>query len=517
MAEAKEGKGKISQQARQKLKHFVKELENFRGRHTELVSVYVPTGYNLDGIINHLQQEQGTASNIKSKTTRENVIAALERMIQHLKLVKRTPANGLVAFAGNVAEREGFQDYRVWSIEPPVPINVRLYRCDKEFILDPLTEMAQDKALYGLVVMDKRDATVAILKGKTIVPLVKEDSMVPGKMKAGGQCLSPMIIIKTKDKVKTIGETKVGEEIEAYDLSNQRIILTKVKNKWIVKKNKYIEINVEDCWQIICSEDHVFFRDEGKDKYKIIEVPAGELKVGDWLLTFDKNKKLYTVDIKEIKIIHKSIDMIDIETKQGNFFANGLLVHNSSVRFAQNRELAAKAFYKKIGEIMKDQFLTMGEELKGIIIGGPGPTKYEFAEGNFITNEVKKKIIGIKDLSYTDEFGLQELVERSEDLLANEEVAEEKKIMQKFFDTLGKTPAKASYGKDEVLKNLQLGAVGELLLSEALEDDVIDLYTAEAEKMNSTVYIISVETREGVQLKEIGKIAAILRYEIHQE
>lgn len=372
----KEGKGKISQQQRQRLKHFIKELENFRGRHTELVSVYVPQDYELSSIINSLKQEQGTASNIKSKVNRDNVIAALEKMIQHLKLVKRTPEHGLVAFAGNVAEREGFQDYRVWSMEPPVPIKIRLYRCDKEFILEPLTDMASDKTTYGLVVMDKRDATVAVLKGKTIIPLMKEDSMVPGKMKAGGQ---------------------------------------------------------------------------------------------------------------------------------------------SSARFAQNRELAAKAFYKKIGDMMKDQFLNMGDELKGIIVGGPGPTKYEFVDGNYITNEVKKKILGIKDLSYTEEFGLQELVEKSEDILANEEISEEKKIMQRFLDTLGKQPAKASYGKDEVMKNLQMGAVDVLLLSEALDDDVIELFSAEAEKVNSNIFIVSVETREGVQLKEIGKIAAILRYEVHIE
>jgi peptide chain release factor subunit 1 len=377
MAEAvKEGKGKISPQQRQKLKHFYKELINFKGHHTELVSVYVPAGYDLISVINHLQQEQGTATNIKSKGTRDNVIAALERMIQHLKQIGRTPANGLVAFAGNVAERDGQQDYRVWSLEPPTPINIRIYRCDKEFILDPIKEMAEDKATYGLVVMDKRDATIAILKGKTIIPLVKEDSMVPGKMRAGGQ---------------------------------------------------------------------------------------------------------------------------------------------SSVRFAQNRELAAKAFYKKIGDMMKDQFLNMGEELKGIIIGGPGPTKYEFADGQFITNEVKKKIIGIKDLSYTDEFGLQELVDKSEDILAEEEVGEEKKIMQKFFDTLGKQPLKAAYGKDEVMQCIKYGAVDILLLSEALDDAVIDEFTAEAEKMSSSVYIISTETREGIQLKEIGKIVAILRYEMHKE
>lgn len=366
---------KINMLQRQRLKHFIKELDPVRGRHTELVSVYVPAGYDMNAIINHLQQEQGTATNIKSKSNRDAVINALEKMIQHLKLVKRTPENGLAAFSGNVAKREGVQDYKVWSIEPPNPNNLRLYRCDKEFILEPLKEMSEDKSVYGLIVLDRREANIALLKGKSIIPLINEESMVPGKFKAGGQ---------------------------------------------------------------------------------------------------------------------------------------------SSVRFAQNRELAAKDFYKKIGDMAKDQFLQMSE-LKGILVGGPGPTKYEFVDGNFITTEVKKKIITIKDLSYTGDFGLQELVEKSDDVLANEDIAEEKKIMNKFFDTLGKTPAKAAYGKDDVMNKIKMGAVDTVLLSESLEDEVIDQFTEEAEKMSTNVFIVSVETREGVQLKEIGKIAAILRYELHGE
>ena len=72
------------------LKHFLKELAGYKGRHTEFVSVYVPAGYDLNAIINHLQIEQGTAGNIKSKQTRTNVQDALERMIQYLKGVART-------------------------------------------------------------------------------------------------------------------------------------------------------------------------------------------------------------------------------------------------------------------------------------------------------------------------------------------------------------------------------------------------------------------------------------------
>ena len=97
----------VSSKQRHILKKFIKDLASFKGRHTELVSVYIPQGYDMNKIINHLAQEQGTATNIKSTSTRKNVPDALERMIQHLRLYKKTPEHGLAAFAGNVAEREG--------------------------------------------------------------------------------------------------------------------------------------------------------------------------------------------------------------------------------------------------------------------------------------------------------------------------------------------------------------------------------------------------------------------------
>lgn len=356
-----------------KLKKFIKELEGIRGRHTELVSVYVPAGYEMTKITNHLAEEQGTATNIKSSSTRKNVIDALERMIQHLKVVGRTPPNGLAAFSGNVAEKEGQSDVMVWSIEPPVPMNQRLYRCDKAFVLEPLREMCEVKEVYGLVVMDRRDADIAYLKGKTIIPLVKTHSEVPGKFRAGGQ---------------------------------------------------------------------------------------------------------------------------------------------SAQRFARNRELAAKAHYKKVGEYMKEQFLG-NENLKGIIVGGPGPTKYDFVDGNYITDQVKRKIIAIKDLSYTGEFGFQELVDKSDDVLAKEEIAEEKKIMTAFFDLLAKSPGKVSYGEIHVMEHLKMGVVDTLLLSEELDEKKIEEFEEVAKKFNSTVNIISTETREGAQLRDLGKVAAILRYEVH--
>jgi len=243
------------------------------------------------------------------------------------------------------------------------------------------------------------------------------------------------------------------------------------------------------------------------------------------ILSNIKDKKLYNqleiiynypilpIKINKIEKINKKVKMIDISVKNKNFIANGIIVHNSAARFARIREGAAKDHYKKVAEYMKNQFLTL-KDLKGIIVGGPGPTKYDFIDGGYITTEVKNKIIAIKDLSYTEEFGLQELLDRSQDVLAKEEVAAEKEIMGKFFNLLSTKPGMVSYGLDEVKKNLEIGVVDTLLLSESLDDNTIDEMEKLAKTVGTTVKIISTETREGIQLREFGKIAAILRYEV---
>jgi len=360
----------ITSEQRFRLKKFIKELSQYRARHTELVSVYVPADYDLNKIIQHLQQEQSTATNIKSATTRKNVIDALERMIQHLRLYKKTPEHGLAVFSGNIASIEGKSDVQVWSIEPPLPLKTRIYRCDKYFVLEPLKEMLEERESYGLLVIDRREATIAVLKGKQIVPLVKLKSAVPGKFKAGGQ---------------------------------------------------------------------------------------------------------------------------------------------SAQRFARVREGAAKDFYKKVADYMKSQFKNM--ELKGIIIGGPGNTKKEFYEGDFLITELKNKVIGLKDITYTDEAGLQELITKSQDILANEEIMEEKKIMGEFFNLLAKKPGMVAYGLKEVREKLEQGFIDTLLLSESLPEETIEELEETAEKYSTRVVIISVETNEGVQLKDIGGAAAILRFD----
>ena len=84
----------------------------------------------------------------------------------------------------------------------------------------------------------------------------------------------------------------------------------------------------------------------------------------------------------------------------------------------------------------------------------------------------------------------------------------------KFFEMLSTQPGKVSYGEKEVMEQLKMGTVDVLLLSEALPDEKIEEFEKQAEALGTDVNIISTETREGVQLRDIGKVAALLRYEV---
>jgi peptide chain release factor subunit 1 len=107
--------------------------------------------------------------------------------VRYLKTLKKTPDNGLALFCGNVSQVEGQSDLQLWTIEPPQPLKIRLYRCDKEFVLEPLKEQLEVDEVFGLLVMDRKEATIGLLEGKRIEVLQKMTSGIPSKVRAGGQ------------------------------------------------------------------------------------------------------------------------------------------------------------------------------------------------------------------------------------------------------------------------------------------------------------------------------------------
>jgi len=171
-----------------KFQKLIKELESKEGRGTELISLYIPPGRQISDVMNALKQEYSQASNIKDRRTRHHVLDALTSCMQRLKLFKSVPENGLIIFCGYTStDVPGNERMEVHIIIPPEPINIYLYRCDSRFYLDPLKEILSEKDFYGLIVMDRNEATFAILKGRQLRILDTITSGVPGKHDAGGQ------------------------------------------------------------------------------------------------------------------------------------------------------------------------------------------------------------------------------------------------------------------------------------------------------------------------------------------
>jgi peptide chain release factor subunit 1 len=161
-------------------------------------------------------------------------------------------------------------------------------------------------------------------------------------------------------------------------------------------------------------------------------------------------------------------------------------------------------------------------------------------------------VLGIVNTSYTGDYGLQEAVERGEDIISEASITKERRILERFFDEFGKDSGLAVYGFKEVLGALKKGNLELLILSEEFDSVKADLecscgfktskvlnrdqldsqkcpecnsaleVTGEreltedmiklAEQMSTTVEIVSTSTGKGEQIRELGGIVGILRF-----
>ena len=409
-----------------RLKKTLMTLANKEGRGTELISLYVPPGKRISDAITNLRDEYGTASNIKSTTTRKNVMDAIVKVQQRLKLFKEPPENGLVIFCGAIPQNgAGSERIETYVIVPPEPIRVYLYRCDAKFHTEYLQEMLREKETYGILLIDSSGSTLATLQGRRLEIIRELTSGVPGKTRAGGQ---------------------------------------------------------------------------------------------------------------------------------------------SARRYERLREMRLQEYFTRVGVHANEIFLPI-ENLKGLILGGPGPTKYDFEKGEYLNYMLKNKIIDTVDTAYVEEQGVKEVVEKAPEVMRKVRYIEEKKVVQQFLYEVGHDTGKITYGEEDVRRTLEAGAVNILLLSEGLEttrvtikcsacnyqeqhtvknkaltefeqglagkpcpkchatsltiddkEDLIDDFAKLAEYTNTQVEVISTETEEGQMLKNsFGGVAAILRFKMHEQ
>jgi len=406
-----------------RLRKTLDTLAKKEGSHTELITIYVPPGKLISDAINLLREEYGTASNIKSNVTRKNVLDAIIKVQQRLKLFKDPGERGIVVFAGALPQEgggPGTERMETFVIVPPEPIKIFLYRCDSRFHTEYLQEMLREKETYGILLVDASDATIATLQGKRLDIVRQMYSGVTGKTRAGGQ---------------------------------------------------------------------------------------------------------------------------------------------SARRYERLRDMQLNEYFHRVGHHADEVFLPI-DTLKGIILAGPGPTKYDFQKGEYLNYQLKGKILDVVDTAYVEEQGVKEVVEKAPEIMRKVRYIEEKELMQKFLYEVGHDTGLITYGEAEVRHALQAGSVRLLLLSESLDisrvtvkcsacgyseqhtvknpdmqnfeaglvgkpcpkcsapsltvaekQDLVDDLADIAELSSTDVEMISTETEEGQMLRNaFGGIAAMLRF-----
>ncbi len=260
----------------------MKRLRAIRGTGTELVSIYVPTGFLMSDETSKLRQEHDQASNIKSKTTRLNVQDATDKIIQYLKLYKETPKNGLAVFAGNTSSVQAKPNIELFSVEPPHPIKANIYRCDSEFLLAPLEEMLEAKDAYVLLTMDGKDATIGLLRGTHVNIEKKLRSFAHGKMSKGGQ--SAMRFERLREESIEEYFKNIGDAINAvygkYSFKINGVVVGgpgPTKENFIRSKNMNYQIKVLGMFDI-GSTDETSGMDELLNKAKDLLVEQTAIK-----------------------------------------------------------------------------------------------------------------------------------------------------------------------------------------------------------------------------------------------
>jgi protein pelota len=165
-------------------------------------------------------------------------------------------------------------------------------------------------------------------------------------------------------------------------------------------------------------------------------------------------------------------------------------------------------------------------DVDAVVLAGPGFTKNDARK--YITDEfpdAAEMIVKTVDTSGVGDRGVHEVLKRGaiDDVQKETRIAEESRLIDDLMDGIAEG-AKVAYGIEEVAEAAEFGAVDRLLvLDSRLRDerqgrgdwdlDVNDVIET-VEQKGGEVTVFSNEFAPGQQLKNLGGIAALLRYRL---
>ncbi|MFB6117492.1 peptide chain release factor aRF-1 [Halosegnis sp.] len=179
-----------------RLKKEVEDIRDLEGQGTELVTLFIPPGDNIQSWVRRLSSEYSEASNIKSKRTRTNVQSALKKAKKLVQQYREVPENGLVIYTGQVDD----EFVSLVFDDLPHPISESNYICDDHFHTEPVEALVTPDEAYGLVVVTRDQGTIGMLVGDRIETIREIESLVMGKTRAGGQSAQRFKRLREKQK-----------------------------------------------------------------------------------------------------------------------------------------------------------------------------------------------------------------------------------------------------------------------------------------------------------------------------
>ncbi|KAL0231432.1 hypothetical protein GEMRC1_010836 [Eukaryota sp. GEM-RC1] len=171
-----------------RIKRLIKLLANARGAGTSMISLIIPhSADSISRVTKMLNDEIGTASNIKSRVNRLSVLSAITSALQKLKLYNKVPKNGLVVYCGTILTDDNKEKKVTIDFEPFKPINTSLYLCDNKFHTEALAELLESDEKFGFIVMDGKGTLFGTVAGNTREVLYNFNVDLPKKHGRGGQ------------------------------------------------------------------------------------------------------------------------------------------------------------------------------------------------------------------------------------------------------------------------------------------------------------------------------------------
>jgi peptide chain release factor subunit 1 len=233
----------------------------------------------------------------------------------------------------------------------------------------------------------------------------------------------------------------------------------------------------------------------------------------------------------------------------------------SARRFERLRENELNEYYHRVADHAKQVFIDQFN-IRGLIVGGPGPTKENFLKEEYLDYRLQKSVIATLDTSYSGEEGVREILDKAQrdGILQEYRLMQEKQIMKKFMAEVHSGKGLGIYGINDVVKAAQNSVADMVIVTDhisyiklefrckacknvqekivdrsqviatkqeylakpcpsckatdfdVIEQDIVDYLDELATMTGSKLEVISEDTEEGAQLASLGKIGAILRY-----